>query len=162
MIILGCDPGLSDALAILNTDTGALVVEDIPTFALARGGKAKRDVNRAELARMIDCAQPTQAFVEQVGAMPGQGVSSVFSFGKTYGTILGCLAFVPVTLVAPTTWKRAVGIKAASGKDASRARATTLFPRHAGAFARVKDDGRAEAALIAWYGAWTLRQGGAE
>jgi crossover junction endodeoxyribonuclease RuvC len=153
MLIIGIDPGLSGAVALYNTETGALVVEDIPTLALTRGGKAKRDVNVPELARIIDAAQPDRAFIEAVSSMPGQGVSSVFKFGEVLGIIRGCLAFVPTASVPPAVWKRAMGIPSGSGKDASRALATNLFPRHSSLFARVKDDGRAEAALLAVYGA---------
>lgn len=152
MLILGIDPGLSGALALYNTATGSLVIDDMPTFSLTRGGKAKRDVNVSELARIIDSGRPARAFLERVGAMPGQGVSSVFKFGEAFGIVRGCLAFVPTELVAPTVWRKAVGIKTGAGKDTSRARATALFPRYANQFARVKDDGRAEAALIAYYG----------
>ena len=87
--------------------------------------------------------------------MPGQGVSSVFAFGKGFGIVLGVLAanFVPLELVAPAAWKRAIGIPSGSGKDASRARASALLPHLAGHWSRSKDDGLAEAVLIALWGA---------
>ena len=153
-VILGIDPGLSGAVALYVADTGALVVHDMPTLDLARGGKAKRELDAVELARLIDAAGPiAHAYIEQVGAMPGQGVSSVFSFGKSYGLALGVLAanFIPHTLVPPQRWKRALGVPAA--KDGARARASQLLPAHAALWTRVKDDGRAEAAMIALYGA---------
>lgn len=159
MVILGADPGLSGAIAIYRPATGALVVEDMPTFTLHRNKKAKSEVNVPELARIIDAAvdgKPAVAFVEEVGAMPGQGVASMFSFGRSFGTLLGCLAMVETHLVPPVTWKRS--FKLGKEKDASRAKATQLFPQHSGLFCRVKDDGRAEAALIAVYGAQVLRE----
>ncbi|MGE5548417.1 MAG: hypothetical protein ACM33T_16045 [Solirubrobacterales bacterium] len=103
---------------------------------------------------MIDAAGPiAHAFVEAVGAMPGQGVSSVFAFGKVFGLVLGILAanFIPHTLVPPQRWKRTLGVPA--DKDGARARASQLLPAHAGLWCRAKDDGRAEAALLAYFGA---------
>ena len=153
-LILGIDPGLSGALAFLTPSTGALTVLDVPTFTLGRNGKAKREVDAVELARLVDAAvHIDHAFVEQVGAMPGQGVSSVFAFGKVYGLLLGILAAnsIPHTLVTPQKWKRALSVPAE--KDGARARASQLMPAHAGQWTRIKDDGRAEAALIAYYGA---------
>ena len=153
MLIIGLDPGLSGAVAFLNDQDNDLKVFDTPTLTLSRGGKAKREPDMVELARIVGAAGPiAHAFVEQVGAMPGQGVSSVFAFGKVYGAALGILAahFIPLTLVSPVKWKRALGVPA--DKDGSRARASQLMPAHAGLWSRCKDDGRAEAALIAEYG----------
>jgi crossover junction endodeoxyribonuclease RuvC len=84
--------------------------------------------------------------------MAGQGVTSVFSFGRSFGMIEGILAAfkLPVTFVAPATWVKGVG--RGQGKDASRARAMELFPDYQDQFKRVKDDGRADAALIAYWG----------
>ncbi len=129
-------------------------IHDIPTHRLKRGGKAKREVDLTELARILDAGASTIAhfFLEQAGAMPRQGVTSMFSFGKVYGAILGIVAanFLPLTLVHPTRWKRAMGVPKA--KDGARARASQLLPRAAGNWSLVKHDGRAEAALIALYG----------
>lgn len=152
--ILGIDPGLSGAIALYTQ--ADLVVGDIPTHELKRGGKTKREVDLHKLAAMIaDCAvyQPT-VWIEQVGAMPGQGVSSVFAFGKVYGIILGICAAngLVIERVTPQVWKKAMGLQTAA-KDAARARASALLPAHAEKWRRVKDDGRAEAALIAIYGA---------
>jgi crossover junction endodeoxyribonuclease RuvC len=94
----------------------------------------------------------TTAVVEQVGAMPGQGVSSMFAFGQAYGMVLGVLAglYIPVRTVTPASWKRAMKLN--TGKDAARAEAARRWPQQAGEFRRVKDDGKAEAALIALWG----------
>lgn len=153
-ITLGIDPGLSGAIAFLDLAAGRLEVHDVPTFTLGRGGKMKREVDTVGLARLIDAGGPiSHAYVEQVGAMPGQGVASMFAFGKVFGIILGILAagFVPLTLVTPQKWKRALGVPAE--KDGARARASQLLPAHAALWTRVKDDGRAEAAMIALWGA---------
>jgi crossover junction endodeoxyribonuclease RuvC len=151
--IIGIDPGLSGAVAVL-TGTDSLSVFDMPTMTVERNGKAKRQVSASELAEIIyimkndDC----HVYCERVGAMAGQGVTSVFSFGRSFGMIEGILAAfkLPVTYVAPATWVKAVG--RGQGKDASRARAMEIFPNNQTDFKRVKDDGRADAALIAYWG----------
>lgn len=155
-MIVGIDPGLSGALAWYDGET--LTVEDMPTLSLTRGGKAKRAVDGSRLAALLR-PRVDHVVIERVAAMPKQGVSSVFSFGQTYGLILGVVAAlqIPHTTVPPATWKRALGVPKA--KDGARARATELLPEWADRWARAKDDGRAEAALIALYGS---RQWGAE
>jgi crossover junction endodeoxyribonuclease RuvC len=134
-------------------------------WSLARGGKAKRDIDLALLADHIETWRDywgvEHAFVEQVGAMPGQGVSSMFAFGKSFGAVLATLATlkIPTTLVTPQKWKKALGVPAA--KDGARARASQLMPQHAHNWPLVKHDGRAESALLAYYGAQTLRKAAA-
>jgi crossover junction endodeoxyribonuclease RuvC len=126
----------------------------MPTMTVERNGKSKRQVSASELAAILsnynsnDC----HVYVEKVSAMAGQGVTSVFSFGRSFGMIEGILAAfkLPVTYVAPATWVKAVG--RGQGKDASRARAMEIFPNNQADFKRVKDDGRADAALIAHWG----------
>jgi crossover junction endodeoxyribonuclease RuvC len=119
-----------------------------------RGGKQKRELDIIQLIDILARRQLTHAFVEQVGAMPGQGVSSTFAFGKAFGIILGVLAArsVPLTLVPPVRWKRAMGVLKGS-KDGCRARASQLLPAAAHQWPLRRHDGRAEAALIALYGA---------
>lgn len=151
MIIAGIDPGLSGAIGLLDTK-GSCVCHDMPTLALTRHGKNKREIDAHSLAAVLLATNIDHAFVEQVGAMPGQGVSSVFAFGKAYGVLIGCLASagVPMTFVSPVKWKRALQVPAA--KDGARARASQLLPAAADQWRLVKHDGRAEAALIAVYG----------
>ncbi len=154
MLILGCDPGLSGALALYNPTLNTLHVEAMPTVELLRNSKSKHQIDAYALARIIDdMTGITHAYVEAVGAMPGQGTASCFSFGHSAGVLYGVLAanFIPVTFVSPVRWKKAMGITAS--KDGARARASQLFPRHANKWTRVKDDGIAESALIALYGA---------
>ncbi|MDB5393692.1 MAG: hypothetical protein JWM91_1198 [Rhodospirillales bacterium] len=107
-----------------------------------------------EIARLIDAAKVDCAYVERVGSMPGQGVSTSFAFGKSAEAILGSIAanLIPVTEVPPVTWKRAMGVSAGSGKDASRALISRLYPSQSELFKRAKDDGRADASLIALLG----------
>jgi crossover junction endodeoxyribonuclease RuvC len=155
MIVLGIDPGLSGAIALIDTDLDHVEVEDIPTFKLTRNGKVKNEIDISSLARSIDAWNNyniDHCFIEAVGAMPGQGVSSVFSFGKTFGILLGIVAanFIPTTLVTPQTWKRA--LKVPADKDGARARASQIDPYAAVYWPLKKHDGRAEAFLIAHYG----------
>ena len=89
--------------------------------------------------------------IEQVGAMPGQGVTSMFRFGEAYGIIKGVLGGLrlPVELVTPSVWKRE--LKVQKGKESSRLRALELFPEQTDLFKLKKHHGRADAALIALY-----------
>lgn len=151
--LLGVDPGLSGALALIGP--AGLRIIDMPTL---QPGK-RRIIDEVELARLIDAAGPIdRAYLELVATRPGEGAVGAFAFGKGYGLIRGILRahFIPIVDIAPRRWKAAVGIPAGAGKDASRAKAKDIFQREAGAFARVKDDGRAEAALIAHYGVMSL------
>lgn len=158
MMILGIDPGLSGAVAFLDVLNESIVVMDMPTVELQRNGKTKREVSPVLLADMIAGKGVTQAFVERVSAMPGQGVSSMFSFGRSLGVVEGVLAAyeIPTTLVTPQAWQKGMGVR--SGKDGSRERVMQLFPNYSELFARKKDDGRAEAVLIAKFG-YTMRLG---
>lgn len=154
MIVLGIDPGLSGGFAKLDHD-GSLYVFDMPTLMHLR----KREIDAAVLADYLS-GTADHAFVERAAAMPKQGVSSMFSFGRAYGTVIGILAAfnVPMTFVSPQKWKAALGVP--KEKDGARARASQLLPGHSSNWLRSKDHGRAEAALIALYGLKTL-QGGA-
>ncbi len=153
MTILGIDPGASGGIAFFSMQRGLLSIFDMPTVEVKRGGKNKREVSAAMLNAIIGARDINAAFVEKVGAMPGQGVSSMFQFGRSVGMIEGVLSAleIPTNYVTPQSWQKAVGAR--GGKDASRARAAELFPAYAANFTRKKDDGRADAALIAWYGA---------
>lgn len=152
MRTLGIDIGLNGALALVEDDQ-LIEVHDMPTFTVERNNKNKRMVNAAELARLIRQAAPGSAYLERLNAMPGQGVTSMFSMGQSLGVVIGVLAAldVPTTTIPPRTWQKALDVP--QGKDGSRYRAAQLFPSYAAQFARVKDDGRSDAALIAAYGA---------
>ena len=148
--IIGIDPGLSGAIAVFRD--GGFEVYDMPTHTVERGGKVKRELDRSGLAGIIRVGATGIAYVEQVGAMPGQGVTSMFSFGKSYGTVLGILAAfrIPTFHVIPPAWRKALQVR--SGKDGSRLRASELMPQFSAKWPLKKHDGRAEAALIAYYG----------
>lgn len=153
MIILGIDPGLSGALAIIEDGPqGGCLCVDMPTLALSRGGKARREIDAHQLATLIVNWMPTHAFIEGMRAMPGQGVSSMFALGKGYGIILGVLAAtsIPYTVVDARKWKNAFSLN--KDKDAAKARASQLLPAAAHQWPLKKHDGRAEAALLALYG----------
>lgn len=154
--ILGVDPGLSGALALYNPHDGELITIDMPTLAAGTG--SKRVLDEVHLARTVDvwAANIHMCFLEKVHAMPKQGVTSSFNFGMGYGIVKGIIAanMVPVTLVPPRTWKSAT--KTPASKDAARARASQIFPRFSDQWPLKKHDGRAEAALIAYYGASQL------
>lgn len=149
--ILGVDPGLSGAIAVF--DGGDLVsVYDMPTLDITKGKTKRRELDAANLARTFGLGVVDHVFVEQVGAMPRQGVSSTFSFGKSYGIIIGILAAlqIPMTLVTPQKWKKALQL--GSDKEVSRRRALQLWPQHAELFKLKTHADRAEAALIAEWG----------
>lgn len=164
MLIYGIDPGLSGAIAVLAN--GELMdVQDLPVVAVS-GGTVKRALDPAALAALLRGwraqigVDAEHAAIEFVAARPGQGVAGVFSLGHTAGAIAGVVATlgIPSQLVTPMKWKRALGVS--SDKTDARAAASRLFPSHAGRWARVRDDGRAEAALIAfwaWSAAWAWR-----
>lgn len=155
-LTIGVDVGLSGAIAIL-ADGDFCDVADMPTAG--RGKAGRQCVNSAQLAAYLRehvAAHPgasVLAAVEQVGAMPGQGVSSIFRFGQSYGCVLGVLAAlrIPVVQVTPQVWKRAHGLIGAD-KDASRGIAIERYPD--APLARKRDNGRADAILIA---AWAYR-----
>ena len=152
MIVMSIDPGLSGAIAVF--EGGALLcVIDTPTHELSRNNKTKRQISAVALAAIFREYKPSHVVVEKVSAMPGQGVTSMFSFGRSFGLIEGIVAAfeIPATYVMPSVWTKGIGRGA--GKDASRARACELYPSHQKQFARVKDDGRADAVLI---GTWFL------
>lgn len=152
--IIGIDPGVNGAIAILQSDGTLVQVFETPAVEILVGGKLKRRISAEMLAAELRlyADQGAVAFVEQVGAMPGQGVSSMFAFGEAFGLVKGVLAgmSIPFSSVTPGKWKKALLLNA--GKDGSRAKAAALWPKHAGEFRRVKDDGKAEAALIAHWG----------
>ena len=155
---IGIDPGLSGAIGCI-IDGQLLAVDDMPTFSEQRGKRTIRTVNAAGVAdilrefAMANMETPT-VIIERVHATPQMGVTSAFSFGDGYGVLRGVVAALgyPVTFIEPATWKKAMSLTA--DKGGSRRLATERWPHHADLFRRVKDDGRAEAALIAarWEG----------
>jgi len=155
MKFMGIDPGAFGAVAILDKDSRELVVIDMPTLKVKRG---PRVVNQVDAHMLAEAVRPhvtgnEKALLEKTWAMPGQGVSSTYAFGRAAGIVEGVLAglSVPFQLIPPATWTKSM--RTFGGKDGSRQRAQELFPDYAHLFARKKDDGRAEAALLACYAA---------
>lgn len=159
-MILGIDPGLDGALALLAHDGERIhLLLDMPTTTGAQG---KRTVDGALLADAIREAMTAsqaegdrrlEAIVEAVGARPGEGAVSMFSFGRSFGTLLGVLATLGVRhrLVTPATWKRQAKLTGQE-KDAARQLALRLWPERSSDFQRKADVGRADAALIGYFG----------
>jgi crossover junction endodeoxyribonuclease RuvC len=146
---IGIDPGLSGAIAVLGDNQSLFAVYDMPVMALSKG---KSQVNAAALAVILrEVLVPTVAYLEAVSAMPGQGVSGMFSFGTSYGIVQGVLAAlrIPVVLVRPQTWKARAGLKG-SEKDMARTLAIRLYPD--AELSLKKHIGRADAILIARFG----------
>jgi crossover junction endodeoxyribonuclease RuvC len=148
--ILGIDIGSRGAIGLLTPAGELLDALDMP--CLNDGPAGRRAVNPALLAEIVAKSHASKAFIELVGARPGEGAVGAFAFGRSRGVVEGVLAAlgVPATFIAPGSWKRAVGLPASGdgAKDASRSDAIRRWPRHAALFARKCDDGRAESALI--------------
>lgn len=145
MGIIGIDPGVTGALCLLEADD--LAIEDMPVVDGRVNPYALSDVIQGWFPGIAD-----EAVVEALHAMPKNGSISSFKLGQNYGTILGVLAVlkVPVTQVSPQKWTRTLGVGA--DKEVHRRRALETWPSSAAAFARKKDQGRADAALIALWG----------
>ena len=151
-LCLGIDIGVQGAIAIVD-DAGALVeIHDMPV--LHDGPAGRRTVNAPLLASIIFASHASLAFVEHVSARPKEGAVGAFAFGRSRGVIEGVLAAadLPCKFLTPSYWKRRAGLAPSSAKDASRSEAIRRWPGKADLFARAKDDGRAEAALIAIVG----------
>jgi len=157
MLVLGIDPGLSGAVAFVHGDQ-LLNVADLPLVDVQHGKGSRKELSPALLHDMLVHTEIRigKAIVEHVGASPQMGTTSAFRFGENFGGILAVLACcgIRTELVRPQTWKRAMGL--GPDKSISRAMAIKLWPLQSDYFARAKDDGRAEAALIA---EWARRQG---
>ncbi len=154
MRVLGIDPGLSGALAVMDThNRPRLVVTDIPVYHSAHGKGKRAHINVWIMREWLRSEFPIDlAIVEQVGAMPGQGVTSMFRFGQATGICYGLLIGMGVKTfrVTPRVWKKAMGV--GREKDQARQIVTEMYPSNAGEFKRKKDVDRAEATLIAVYG----------
>jgi crossover junction endodeoxyribonuclease RuvC len=151
--IIGCDPGITGALALLHNQS-VVHLADMPII----DGQVDCYTLTALLA---DWGAVDRVVVEVQQAMPRQGVSSTFRTGANYGRILGVLAALerPVTHVRASVWTQA--LRVGPDKNAHRRRCQDEWPYIAGQYARVKDDGRADACLIALWAASGLLAGAA-
>ena len=149
--VLGIDIGSQGAVALLTSAGDLVEVVDMPI--LRDGPKGRPNVSAALLADIVVNMQAATAYVEFVSARPGEGAVLAFAFGRSRGVIEGVCgaAGLPVAFLTPSHWKRLVGIAPGKegAKDAAQSEAIRRWPAHAALFARVRDDGRAEAALIA-------------
>ena len=150
MKILGIDPGVRGGLAIVMLGDGAApqLVDAIDIPVTGIGAKERVDV--LAIRTWIAAHQPQHALIERAQAMPKQGASSGFKYGRAVGAIEAVLACceIPMTIIEPTAWKKFHQLRGGD-KEAGRQRALQLFPAAHVLFARKKDHGRAEAALIA-------------
>ena len=153
MLIIGIDPGISGSICFFE-DGKILDVIEMPT--MNEGKKNKRQVNGAQIYNEITDRinklqkQDVRVVVEQVSAMPGQGVTSMFNFGQSFGIIKGiCSAMqLPLYFVRPAKWKKYFNL-IKSEKDASRTRAIEIFPYFSSQLSKKKDSNKADAILIA-------------
>jgi crossover junction endodeoxyribonuclease RuvC len=156
-MILSFDPGVHGAIAAL-ADSEVVLLENLPTHVLTAKGKGDRaELDIHTLHTMIAGLGPIEhAFVEKVGARPGQGVTSMYRFGQAVGSIYATLVVmgIPITHVLPQAWQRHHGI--GPTPDAARQRAVQLYPAIAPRLARKVDSNKADALLIACYGRATL------
>ncbi len=147
-LICGIDPGLAGAVGFITVAGEFVGVYDVPTLPTTTG---RRLIDAAELAAVLREHSPVFTLVERVGARPGEGAVGAFSFGHTFGSITAVLAALGMAhdLVQPAVWKRRAGIPPGADKAASIAVAKRLLPAAGQHLARVKDEGRAEALLMA-------------
>ena len=155
MLIIGIDPGIKGAICILK-DGKILDVFDMPIMPV--GKKNKSQVNGSQIYNEIKKVTVNEektsikVVIEQVSAMPGQGVTSMFNFGQSFGVIKGiCSALtLPIYFIRPVKWKKHFNL-IGSSKDASRTKATELFPNFSNKMAKKKDANKADAILIGRY-----------
>jgi len=153
MLIIGIDPGISGSICFFENGKITEVLE-MPT--MTDGKKNKRQVNGAQIYNEIlkrinkNDKQNVRVIIEQVSAMPGQGVTSMFNFGQSFGILKGiCSAMqLPMYFVRPAKWKKYYGL-INSEKDASRTRAIEMFPYFSSQLSKKKDSNKADAILIA-------------
>ena len=157
--LVAIDPGLQGGIAVLDQDE-VILLTDLPVHKIGVVGKKTL---RAELdlhglhALLAEHAPYAHAFIERVGPMPKQGVTSMFRFGVSFGAIQGIVAAmeIPLTLVRPQLWQAHHGC--GPSPDAARQRAVQLYPQIAPRLVRKADANRADAVLIASYGLYRLR-----
>ncbi len=152
MLIIGIDPGISGSICFFK---GGRILEVIEMPVMTEGKKNKKQVNGAQiynefLKRINKKEDEIRVVIEQVSAMPGQGVTSMFNFGQSFGILKGiCSAMqLPMFFVRPAKWKKYFNL-INSQKDASRTRAIEIFPYFSTQLSKKKDSNKADAILIA-------------
>tara|TARA_Y100000590_G_scaffold275276_1_gene309061 strand:- start:2632 stop:3111 length:480 start_codon:yes stop_codon:yes gene_type:complete len=153
MIIIGIDPGVSGAISVLENKK-VIDIFEMPT--MIDGKKNKKQVNGSQITNIIkeeiNKKKEIIVVVEHVNAMPGQGVTSMFNFGQSFGVLKGiCAALsLPIYFVRPTKWKKYFNL-IKTNKDASRTKVIQIYPEISGKISRKKDSNKADAILIARY-----------
>ena len=153
MLIIGIDPGISGSICFFKDGK---VVDIIEMPNMAEGKKNKRQVNGAQIYNEISSRiknfskEDIKVVIEQVSAMPGQGVTSMFNFGQSFGVLKGiCSAMqLPMYFVRPAKWKKYFNL-INSEKDASRTKAIQIFPYISSQLSKKKDANKADAILLA-------------
>ena len=152
MFIIGIDPGISGSICFFEDGK---IIEVIEMPVMTEGKKNKKQVNGAQIyneffKRINNKDDEIRVVIEQVSAMPGQGVTSMFNFGQSYGILKGiCSAMqLPMFFVRPAKWKKYFNL-INSQKDASRTRAIEIFPYFSTQLSKKKDSNKADAILIA-------------
>ena len=153
MLIIGIDPGISGSICFLNNGK---ILDVIEMPIMTDGKKNKKQVNGSqvynEITKIVKQFEKNQirVVIEHVSAMPGQGVTSMFNFGQSFGILKGiCTAMqLPMYFVRPAKWKKYFNLLN-SEKDASRTRAIEIFPYFSSQLSRKKDSNKADAILIA-------------
>jgi crossover junction endodeoxyribonuclease RuvC len=153
MLVIGIDPGISGSICFFQ-DGKIIDAVEMPT--MTEGKKNKKQVNGSQIFNEISerikklDKKDIKVVIEQVSAMPGQGVTSMFNFGQSFGILKGiCSAMqLPMYFVRPAKWKKYFNL-INSEKDASRTRAIEIFPYFSGQLSRKKDSNKADAILIA-------------
>ena len=153
MIIIGIDPGINGAISIIENKK---IIEVYDTPTMIDGKKNKRQINGAQVTNIfkerLNGEKEVVVVVEHVNAMPGQGVTSMFNFGQSFGVIKGiCAALnLPIYFVRPAKWKKHFNL-IKTHKDASRTKVIEVYPEISSKLHRKKDSNRADAILIALY-----------
>lgn len=152
--VIGIDPGTSGALAYY--DGSELLIYDMPFFEVKKGKFNRKVIDVRGLKKILEEIPmgiwKSHVFIEDIHAMPGNAATTMFSFGEGYGALKATIILMDFshTFIAPQVWKKSIGCT--KDKDSSRRRASELMPQFSHNWDRKKDDGRAEAALIAYYG----------
>ena len=154
MLIIGIDPGISGSICFFEDGK---IIEVIEMPVMTEGKKNKKQVNGAQiynefLKRINNKDDEIRVVIEQVSAMPGQGVTSMFNFGQSYGVLKGICSAMQLSMyfIRPTKWKKYFNL-INSEKDASRTKAIEIFPYFSTNLAKKKDSNKADAILIANY-----------
>ena len=153
MLVIGIDPGISGSICFFQ-DGRIIDVIEMPT--MTEGKKNKKQVNGSQIFNEISYRikkidkKDIKVVIEQVSAMPGQGVTSMFNFGQSFGILKGICSAMQISMyfVRPAKWKKYFNL-INSQKDASRTRAIEIFPYFSSQLSRKKDSNKADAILIA-------------